>query len=237
MTTTDAGLRKRRRYTITPQDGADDDGGTLYVLRDDKGEVLAGHAWPMPLERLAASRGARVEYLPGLMALTNERSDMDDDDGVRDDDGISDAEIDAAIAAGNGRVAREHDRRLRPARRVEASDEAAVCKVDGCEELWLTRKGIYGRLCARHKAEKMQAQTQATAAPVMVATGALPASDDGTTTAGLALSGIAAEVERVYDDLLAAQEVVAERREVLAVLLEQLTDSADEVQQLAGIGS
>ena len=37
-------------YRITAQDGADDDGGTLYCLYDDHGRVVAASAWPQPLE-------------------------------------------------------------------------------------------------------------------------------------------------------------------------------------------
>jgi hypothetical protein len=47
-------------YTLTAIDGADDDGGTLYVLYDDEGRMLGGAAWPQPLEQLARLHGFAV---------------------------------------------------------------------------------------------------------------------------------------------------------------------------------
>ena len=44
-------------YTIIAQDGADDDGGTLYTLYDDLFRIVAAAAWPQPLEEIAAERG------------------------------------------------------------------------------------------------------------------------------------------------------------------------------------
>jgi hypothetical protein len=43
--------------TIVAQDGADDDGGTLYTLFDDDGEPILSAAWPQPLETHARLLG------------------------------------------------------------------------------------------------------------------------------------------------------------------------------------
>lgn len=40
-------------YTITAYDDADDDGGTLYVLRDHHQRIVTSYSWPQPLEYLA----------------------------------------------------------------------------------------------------------------------------------------------------------------------------------------
>lgn len=53
----------KRPYLIAAYDGADDDGGTLYVLLDDDGEKwtpLLTASWPMPLEHYAATVGRAV---------------------------------------------------------------------------------------------------------------------------------------------------------------------------------
>ena len=47
-------------YTIVALDGADDDGGTLYVLYDETGELLTSSAWPQPLEQYARLAGFAV---------------------------------------------------------------------------------------------------------------------------------------------------------------------------------
>jgi hypothetical protein len=39
-------------YFIVAQDGADDDGGTLYVLYDGQ-RVITAASWPQPLEDIA----------------------------------------------------------------------------------------------------------------------------------------------------------------------------------------
>lgn len=48
-------------YTIQALDGADDDGGTLYVLYDEAENLVTGAAWPQPLERLAEQAGFPVK--------------------------------------------------------------------------------------------------------------------------------------------------------------------------------
>lgn len=47
-------------WTVTAYDGADDDGGTLYVLSDLDGRIVSSSAWPTPLERIAALEGYPV---------------------------------------------------------------------------------------------------------------------------------------------------------------------------------
>lgn len=44
-------------------DGADDDGGTLYVLMDDGRPILTA-AWPQPLMQYASDHGREVVRLP-----------------------------------------------------------------------------------------------------------------------------------------------------------------------------
>lgn len=51
---------KKRPYRLVAQDGADDNGGTLYVLYDQYGRIVSSSAWPQPLERLAWERGHAV---------------------------------------------------------------------------------------------------------------------------------------------------------------------------------
>lgn len=50
-------------FSLMALDGADDDGGTLYVLLDDDQPVLAA-GWPMPLEEYAARHGRDVRRVP-----------------------------------------------------------------------------------------------------------------------------------------------------------------------------
>lgn len=52
----------RPPFTMLALDGADDDGGTLYVLLD-QGVPVTAAAWPMPLEKLAADHGRDVVRL------------------------------------------------------------------------------------------------------------------------------------------------------------------------------
>ena len=54
--------RKVEPFTIVAQDGADDDGGTLYVLYDDAQRVITAASWPQPLERIAYITGHTVSY-------------------------------------------------------------------------------------------------------------------------------------------------------------------------------
>ena len=49
------GRRVENGHRIIAVDGADEDGGTLYVLYNRDGEVRAAAAWPQPLELSAAS--------------------------------------------------------------------------------------------------------------------------------------------------------------------------------------
>jgi hypothetical protein len=47
-------------YRILAQDGADEDGGTIYYLIDSDDRVLAASAWPQPLENIAHVTGHPV---------------------------------------------------------------------------------------------------------------------------------------------------------------------------------
>ena len=47
-------------YTMVALDGADDDGGTLYVLYDEDGQLVSSCAWPQPLEQYARLAGFTV---------------------------------------------------------------------------------------------------------------------------------------------------------------------------------
>lgn len=51
-----------KTYTLLTIDGADHDGGTLYVLFDEDGDMMLGCAWPQPLERIAREAGAKVRH-------------------------------------------------------------------------------------------------------------------------------------------------------------------------------
>jgi len=39
--------KKQEHYTMAAFDGADDDGGALYVLYDESGRQITGSAWPL----------------------------------------------------------------------------------------------------------------------------------------------------------------------------------------------
>lgn len=65
-------------FGLMALDGADDDGGTLYVLYDGDRPVLSA-AWPMPLEAHAARHGRTVERVqPIAPALDWGPDDFDD---------------------------------------------------------------------------------------------------------------------------------------------------------------
>lgn len=60
-------------YTLVAIDGADDDGGTLYVLYDEHGCIVSGASWPHPLEALAHAAGLPLRRL----TYSTERADCD----------------------------------------------------------------------------------------------------------------------------------------------------------------
>jgi hypothetical protein len=48
-------------WSLVAIDGADDDGGTLYVLYDAEQRMVAGACWPQVLEQIAQRAGALVK--------------------------------------------------------------------------------------------------------------------------------------------------------------------------------
>lgn len=72
--------KRQEHYTMAAFDGADDDGGTLYVLYDESGRQITGSAWPQPLEAIAKLAGFSVRvssYAP------SDRSDCEVPGGRR----------------------------------------------------------------------------------------------------------------------------------------------------------
>jgi hypothetical protein len=62
-------------YGLVAVDGADDDGGTLYVLLD-AGRAVLSAAWPHPLHQYAAQQGRSVERLPAWDGRPDDHRDM-----------------------------------------------------------------------------------------------------------------------------------------------------------------
>lgn len=53
-----------RLWNIVAMDDADEDGGTLYCLRNEHSEWVAMASWPQPLEQLAREFGAIAHSAP-----------------------------------------------------------------------------------------------------------------------------------------------------------------------------
>lgn len=66
-------------YGLVAIDGADDDGGTLYVLHVTAGRPVLSAAWPQPLERFAADQGATVEPVSAYRGPDYGPDDFDDE--------------------------------------------------------------------------------------------------------------------------------------------------------------
>lgn len=142
-------------YSMVAIDGADDDGGTLYVLYDEHGRQITGSAWPQPLEAIAQLAGFPVKR---TLSWPGVSSDCEVPRGRR-----------AKVTIDSELLERTHRGPLPPVNDEfpdnDLSDEGEIepasiavltCKWEGCDAPALTQLGMYGLLCAEHKEAKKQ---------------------------------------------------------------------------------
>jgi hypothetical protein len=215
-------------WVIVAQDGADDDGGTLYTLFDENGGVVTAAAWPHPLEEwaLKAGRatvrgtswtGATVEIPIGTKRRRRkmEEHELDEldrelDELEKDDDDLAEPDETPVVET------EESTETLESA--LVAVVVADACKIPGCTNRFVQRLGPYGRLCAAHARERKESeQARRNGTPK-------PAPEQATVRQieDVPEDVIGHELVVVAEQVAAAQLAIEDAQRALAVELEKL---------------
>ena len=209
-------------WVIVAQDGADEDGGTLYTLFDEHGNVQVSAAWPHPLEERALLAGRATVRGPSWTGATTEIPE-----GKRRRKRM---ENERARSMSDDRRSGQTDGGA-PVERLDETLVGAVivdkCKIEGCTNRWVQQLGPYGRLCVRPRG-RAEAGKQAERLQVVPQRAA--ASTQSSTAAGDTIDEDPARV--LFEAVLEAREAVRELEKQIDRARSDLADLLDELARV-----
>jgi len=137
---------RARSYALEAQDGAGDDGSTLYTLYDERDEIVVSAHWPHPLRAIAAQRG--FEIVDRLPVTGGEQIDCER---------LKGRPMEAATNGGSTPLDEVLAARVSESTAPEPEPQAIPaeprrkCRAEGCDEL-APRRGPYAGYCPAHRA-------------------------------------------------------------------------------------